>query len=52
MDIAPTVRLRTREISRNMLPGPLEIDEALGLAKDPRLQGQVVHVARSAAKTV
>ncbi len=52
MDIAPAIRLRTRDIPGSLLPSPLEIDAELGLAKHPHLQGQVVHVARSAARKV
>ncbi len=52
MNIAPAIRLRTREIPGSLLPRPLEIDEDLGLAKFPGLAGQVVHVAHNKGKRV
>ncbi len=52
MEIAPSIRLLTREMPRHLLPEPLEIDEILGLALHPSLKGKVVHVAQSEEKRV
>lgn len=51
-EIARTIRILAQEMPSDGLPHPLEVNEDLGLAVHPALQGQVVHESISDAKKV